>query len=380
MNRRRPVSALALALGAAAAIAPFTNGASAAANSSGDGAVYAMTNQAAGNQVVAYRRGADGQLSLMGRYDTGGLGTSRIRLSSQGPVLLSENNQWLFVTNVGSDDVSVFRVFADSLRLVDVVPSGGDMPNSVTVDGNLVYVLNNGGTGVGNITGFRQAPDGTLQQIAGSTRQLSAAGADPAQVSFSPDGGTLVVTEKATNIIDTFAVRRNGRASGAVQHASAGITPFGFDFTESGQFVVTEATEGIVGAATASSYSLTGPTAHDVATVSPAVPDFRSEVCWTVITQDERFAYVTNFGDGTISSYELAGDGAITLHESVAATTTLGELSIRDHDLSEGGRYLYAIDIESRKVHGWVVEQDGDLEPLGAFRGLPRTVAGLAAR
>ena len=167
------------------------------------GAVYAMTNHAAGNQVVVYSRAPDGQLALKGYVDTGGLGTSRIRLSSQGPVVLSPDNRWLYVVNVGSDDLSVFRVVRDGLRLVQVVPSGGDMPNSVTVHGDLVYVLNNGGLGLGNITGFRQAPDGTLRQLPGSSRPLSAAGAVPAQVSFSPDGGTLVVTEKATNLIDT---------------------------------------------------------------------------------------------------------------------------------------------------------------------------------
>jgi len=57
-------------------------------------------------------------------------------------------------------------------------------------------VLNNGGSGVGNITEFRQAPDGTLQRIPGSTRRLSGPCADPAQASFSPEGDTLVVTEK----------------------------------------------------------------------------------------------------------------------------------------------------------------------------------------
>lgn len=146
------------------------------------GAVYAMTNHAAGNQVVVYSRAPDGQLALKGYVDTGGLGTSRIRLSSQGPVVLSPDNRWLYVVNVGSDDLSVFRVVRDGLRLVQVVPSGGDMPNSVTVHGDLVYVLNNGGLGLGNISGFRQAPDGTLRQLPGSSRPLSAAGADPAQV------------------------------------------------------------------------------------------------------------------------------------------------------------------------------------------------------
>ena len=89
---------------------------------------------------------------------------------------------------------------------------------------------------------------------------------------------------------------------------------------------------------------------------------------------------MTNFGDGTISSYTIARDGSITLLESIAATTTFGQLSIRDAGRSKDGRYLYAIDITSRMVHGWEIEEDGSLTSIGAFPGLPGTVAGLAAR
>ncbi len=98
------------------------------------------------------------------------------------------------------------------------------------------------------------------------------------------------------------------------------------------------------------------------------------------MTKDGKYAYVTNFGDGTISSYSIAADGRIALLESIAATTTLGELSIRDQDLSQDGRYLYAIDIFSQKVHGWRVGHDGSLTSIGAFPGLPPTVAGIAVR
>ena len=79
------------------------------------------------------------------------------------------------------------------------------------------------------------------------------------------------------------------------------MTPFGFDFTRDGTFVVTNAEEGIVGAASATSYTLDG----GFRAISGSVPDFRSEVCWTVISKDQRYAYVTNFGDGTISSYTI---------------------------------------------------------------------------
>ncbi|MGI9111216.1 MAG: lactonase family protein [Gaiellaceae bacterium] len=340
------------------------------------GAVYAMTNDAAGNRVLAYARARDGSLSLQGAYATGGEGTSRIRLSSQGPVVLTENGRQLLVVNVGSSEISVFDVRRNGLELRTVVPSGGSTPNSITVRGKLVYVLNNGGTGLGNITGFRLSRDSSLVQIAGSTRPLSAAGSDPAQVSFTPDGDSLVVTEKATNRILTWGVSDDDLPFAREVHDSHGVTPFGFDFTRDGTFVVTNAEEGIVGAATASSYTLEG----GFRTISGSVPDFRSEVCWTVISKDQRYAYVANFGDGTISSYTIGRDGSITLLESVAASTTPGQLSIRDADRSRDGRYLYAIDITSRMVHGWAIEDDGSLTSIGAFPGLPGTVAGLAAR
>jgi len=340
------------------------------------GAVYAMTNDAAGNEVLAYERARDGSLSLEGTYATGGEGTSRIRLSSQGPVVLTKDGRQLLVANVGSSEISVFDVRKDGLELRSVVPSGGSMPNSITVRRDVVYVLNNGGMGLGNITGFRLSNDSALAPIAGSTRALSAPGSDPAQVSFTPDGNSLVVTEKATSKILTWKLTRNDEPFGRQVHESDGVTPFGFDFTRDGTFIVTNAEEGVVGAASASSYTLEG----GFRTISGSVPDLRSEVCWTVVSKDQRYAYVTNFGDGTISSYTIADDGRITLLESIAATTTFGELSIRDADQSKDGRYLYAIDITSRMVHGWEIEKDGSLTSIGAFPGLPGTVAGLAAR
>ena len=38
------------------------------------GAVYVQTNDAEGNEVVAYRRSGDGALHPLGRYGTGGRG------------------------------------------------------------------------------------------------------------------------------------------------------------------------------------------------------------------------------------------------------------------------------------------------------------------
>jgi 6-phosphogluconolactonase (cycloisomerase 2 family) len=99
-----------------------------------------------------------------------------------------------------------------------------------------------------------------------------------------------------------------------------------------------------------------------------------------VVGADGQFAYVTNFGDGTISSYRIGADGSIELAEAVAASTRLGTPGVRDEALAANGRFLYALDADAQKVHGWSVAADGRLSELGAVDGLPVTVAGLAAR
>jgi 6-phosphogluconolactonase len=331
--------------------------------------VYVQTNDAERNEVIAFDRSADGRLSPLGTFDTGGRGTGKPHLASQSSVVLSGDGAWLLVTNAGSDELSLFAVEADGLRLAARTDSGGTAPTSVAVRGELVYALNNG---TPSIAGFTLADTG-LAPLEGSSRELSR-DADPAQIAFNPDGSVLVVTERGTNSITTFAVDERGHTGEAVTIPSAGATPYGFDFAN-GAIVVTEAFGGEIGKASASAYSLA---AGRLEPVSASVANTRSEVCWAVATPDGRFVYVTNFGDGTISSYAVRG-GALELLESVAATTGLDRPGIRDEALSRDGRFLYAIDADAQRVFGWSVGADGNLEPVDAVGGVPATVAGLAA-
>ena len=116
------------------------------------------------------------------------------------------------------------------------------MPVSLTSYKDWLYVLNAGGSG--NISGFAVGKNGALSPLAGSTQPVSngGVGAAPAlaQIAFSSDGSTLVVTEKSTNLIDTYAVE-NGVASAPVPHPAAGLTPFGFAFDRHGHAIVSEA-------------------------------------------------------------------------------------------------------------------------------------------
>jgi 6-phosphogluconolactonase len=344
----------------------------------GGAGVYTQTNDPGGNQVIAYRRSADGTLTQLGAYDTGGRGTGTPHLACQGSVVLSDDGRWLLVVNTGSDDLSVLAVAADGLALVDRVGAGAVRPTSVTAHQALLYVLSTGGQGApACLHGFTLGDDGRLTPLDGSRRQLSRPDADPAQVGFSPDGGTLVVTERATDRISSYVVGQDGRAEGPTVLASSGATPYGFDFTRSGVLVVTEAAGGKLGAASASTYALTEP--GSLSLVSGSVGDTRSEVCWAAVSPDGRHVYVTNFGDGTVSSYTIAADGRLELLQPVAGTTVEGQKGVRDEAISRDGRYLYALHTDVRQLFGWQVQQDGSLTPVGAFGDLPTTVAGLAA-
>ena len=107
-------------------------------------AVYVQANDATENEVIAFTRADDGTLAPLGRCSTGGRGTDVPHLASAGSVVLSDDGRWLLVVNAGSDDLSLFAVQPDGLRLADRAGSGGSKPTSVAISGALVYVLNNG--------------------------------------------------------------------------------------------------------------------------------------------------------------------------------------------------------------------------------------------
>jgi 6-phosphogluconolactonase len=340
-------------------------------NTQGGGFVYVQTNDAVQNEVVVFARGTGGTIERRGSHLTGGKGSGVPHLQSQGSVVLHGDR--LLVTNSGSNDLTLFRVDGESLVAIDRVPSGGSTPRSVAVHGRELFVLNTGGEPA--VVGFHVDGD-RLVKIEGSTRSLGP-GSDPAQVAFTPDGRTLLVTDRATDSIHAFAVEDGRLASDKVTHRSSGATPYGFDVRVDGVVVVTEAAGAQVGKASASSYKLEEATR--LAPVSGAVGSTRSEVCWAVISKDGSTVFVTNFGDGTISTYAIADDGSIELREAVAATTIDGRPGLRDEALSSDGRYLYALHSDTGQVFGWEVGAEGTLAPVGAANGLPLTAAGLAA-
>ena len=335
--------------------------------------VYTMTNSASGNEVIEIRAGKDGSPTSTA-YSTGGLG-SGAGLGSQGSVVLTENNRWLLAVNAGSNQVSVFAVRKNGLKLRDVVDSGGIMPISLTVHGRLVYVVNTGGSG--NISGFLLGNNGRLWPLPGSMQPLSNDGAgdspQPAQISFHPDGDLLVVTEKATNLIVTYEVEK-GIAGPPTAHPSAGMTPFGFAFDKRNHLIVSEAFGGAPGASAMSSYKVKDDIFE---AISPSVGTTQTAACWVVISKDGKYAYDTNAGSGSISSFRIGKDGSLTLLDPQAGLTGEGSSPI-DMALSNNGKYLFAIGANSSMVSAFEINADGSLDHLGDV-SVPAGSVGLAA-
>ena len=334
--------------------------------------VYVQTNDLEQNAIVAFRRDADGELTQLGAFATGGSGDGVAHLTSQGSVVLTRDGTYLLVTNASSDDLSLFAVMPEGLELRDRVKSGGTAPKSVTEHAGLVYALNAGSS---SLAGFR-IESGRLIPVDGSHRELSAPGADGAQVSFTPDGSALVVTERGTDSIVVYQVAADGRLGEPEAHPSSGQTPYGFAFTSDGTLVVTEAFGAQAGKAAASSYRVGGGT---FAPVTRSVGNGLSEICWAVVTKDDRYAFTTNFANGKISRYRIQADGSLKLDDAAAAVTVENTAGVRDEDLSADGRFLYAVDADAQRIFGYAVGEDGSLDPIGSWDGLPATVAGLAA-
>lgn len=334
------------------------------------GAVYVQTNEPE-NRVFVFRRREDGALEQLGVHPTGGAGSGVPHLPSQGSVALAQGGRTLLVTNAASSDLSLLAVVEDGLELAQTVPSGGAAPRSVTEHDGLVYVLNAGDP---SLAGFRLGGDG-LEVIEGSRRELPA-DADPAQAGFTPDGSMVIVTERGTDSIALYGVGPDGVLSEPDVLPSSGPTPYGFAFGRGDALIVTEAFGGQKGKAAVSSYRI----GNEAAPVSRSVGNGRSEICWAVASNDGRYAFTTNFGDGAVSRYAIGVDGSLALDDAVAGTAVEGRTGLRDEDLSTDGRFLYAIDADSGRIFGWAVGDGGQLAPVGSWEGLPSTVAGLAAR
>ena len=338
------------------------------------GGVFVSTNGVDGNAVVAYARAADGSLTSAGTFATGGLGIGGVAdpLFSQFAVALTDNEKFLLVANAGSNDISSFAVKGGTLTLVDRASSSGERPVSVAISNGHVYAL----TQISNTIGVLAiGNDGSLTPLPSRTKALAAGAQGAAQVRVSPNGQVLVVSERVSNRLATFAIGNGGVLGDPVVTPSAGTAAFGFDFTVRGQVIVSEA-----GSASASSYNMNPDGSLSV--VSAAAPTLQRATCWLIVNNSGRFAYTANAGSATITGFAIAANGALTLLSETGVSGDLGAgAQPLDLDMSKDGNFLYVLENGTGTVGGFAVAGDGSLTPLPDTPGLAARAGymGLAA-
>lgn len=337
-----------------------------------EGAVFAMTNETAANRIVTYGRASDGTLTRIRSVRTRGLGIG-VDTDTQGPLRLGADNRFLYAVNPGSDNISVFEVQGARLRFLQIVYAG-DQPLSLTISGNLLYVLDGSVAGNG-VRGFRIAADGRLTELPGSFRMLSSPIAVPGEVRFSPDGKVILVTQKTTNVllqppnaIDAFRIGADGYATAMpIRNASFGLRPFSLAFRNDGKVVVVESFNAAPQMSAASSYQLNVD--GTISVISGSVANGQTDICWVVITDSGNYAFTANFGSGTISSYRISSSGALTLQDGNAAL--LGDMSQPvDIALAAGSRYLYQLLRGAGAVAAFRVEANGALTSIDFETGV----------
>ena len=333
------------------------------------GRVYTESNSPKRNEVLIFNRYSNGHLTFLKAVATGGKGGQQLQpgcaptcpfLDTQGELAQTPNGKLLFAVNAGSNSVSSFQVTPSGLKLVSVHGSGGKFPNSVTVHGNLLYVLDSGifpmpGPPVpGNIAGLRFNAAGHLTPVSGSVRPLTPTVPGLArQVGFNNNGKLLVVsllgdptlaTPVATDSIDTFEISASGAASPATAHDATTPFPFGFAFDPNDHLIMSQVTSlSVPGAGDTASYNVA---ASGALTPIATVASKGTAPCWVTITPNGKYAYVVNTGGGAptggfTSEYRVFPNGGLKLLGNTAVRKN--EFALTDETLSSDSHYLYVL-------------------------------------
>jgi 6-phosphogluconolactonase (cycloisomerase 2 family) len=388
------------------------------------GHLYMQTNEVR-NSVVHYRRAANGTLTEAERTATGGAGSGEFKpISGQesapnafegaGSVILSPDRHFLFATNGGDNSVSSFAVAEDGrLTLVDRKLTGNPVEGksgtakslAFAASKGILYVLHSFGPdhlrlmsvdGAGKLTARQErytvntqdktdrvptmailSPDGKFLLV-GTTFDRPIA-----HVGTYPDGSPILWVPQpdhtykviASNAPDpdgviVFPVREDGTlGTASFQDAKAG-SPFYIAFLNRrpDTFVIGYAVGDGCAMATIDGKGKLNVGSLVKIDTSPGLP---SELCWAVVSPDDRFVFATNFGYSYISSYRINGKG-LEIAKDPACPKVPGDGTARglnttvtsgpsDNWLTPDGAFLYQIYGNAAKLVGYATQPDGSL-------------------
>lgn len=326
--------------------------------------VYVESNKADNNSILAYRRDANGRLTLMGEYPTGGRGVFDLSLDlgpfdSDQDIITNPEGTLLFAVNSGSDTVAAFHIQPDgSLVHVTGSPfaSGGVNPVSVGLARDTLVVVNKAmdphqpGLTQPNYASFRVEPEGRLTALLSNVAAPS--GSSPTQADISPSKRLVFDAQFLGGHLQSFLLSPTGALipnapeglpASESEHGTAPL-PLGlWAHPKQPILYVGFVTVDKVGVYT---YDFLGRL-----TFVRTVPNSGTAVCWLRTNDEGTRLYTSNTGDGTVSVYD--------------ATDPLTPVAIQTLKLKGVGN-PFQIELDPRGGYLYVLTQRADASiPLG---------------
>lgn len=300
------------------------------------------------NTVSAFSVASDGALTAVAGspFATGGTG-NRGGLFSSNRIGVAVVGNFLFASNSGSNDVSVFTIDPNSgsLTPVDGSPfaTGGvgrrGIAVSPTPDGSFLMAANSDSN---NITVFSIASNGALTAVAGSP--FATLGMLPDGIKVGPDGKFLAVAEVLSKQVEMFSIGSSGSLTSLGTFPEGGTGNLaGVDIDCSGNFLYggeanSESTI-VDGYTIASSGGLT-PIAG-----SPFLPEVGTNSNVVLLSPDDKTLFVSNQDSNTITAFSVESTGSLSLLAGSPFAMN-GPLAIPSGmATSQDGTLLYVADI-----------------------------------
>jgi len=299
------------------------------------------------NMLSIFSGDSNGMITYVSQVSTQGNG-----VPSTGPGLQSQHsivvyNNYIFAVNPSSNTLSMFGISSADPTSVTLLgtpqPTGGDWPLSVSASGNTACVVNSGATNGLRCFSFSSAG---LSVIAGSDRFFNlnlttppVSHTGPAQISFSPDGNSLLVSVKSQPPMMVYSISSSGVPGMTPAVASnKGNVPFGFAFDIDGTVVLTDpAPTGSYGGLMLLTVSNTPSVTYDLSQYFLLTGEYSA--CWCAMSTQTTHFYAANAASYSISEVSRSGD-TLTLVNNIILGNTSKPLDLWIANIN-GQDYLY---------------------------------------
>ena len=303
------------------------------------------------------RRGSGGRLPV-----SLGLATTAVLLAWAAP---AQSAPFVYVTHVGSDNVSQYRAGAGGLLAPlspPTVAAGNALKVAVSPDGRSVYVVNN--SFAGTISQYTVGPGGALSP---KSPARVAARTNPNGVAVSPDGNSVYATffnsENGQGGVSQYDAGPGGALSpkSPATVASAGLGPTAVAVNPDGKsvYVTNYASFNV------SQYNVGAD--GKLAPKTPATVAAGHTPVGVAVSPNGQSVYVTNIFSNNVSQYDVGSGGALSPKSTATVGTGDGPQAVA---VSHNGDSVYVANLYSTNVSQYDVGGGGALSPKS-----PPTVA-----